>query len=176
MKVVLVFFFFFWLSSMAKCRFRSIGGVWDGCDVTNWQSDRCFMFVFHLNFPSIFCRFDVISAFPFAENDLNTILAARERAKPVLTSPFDPLMPIWCSRPLAYNYTLFLTTWKLKVMWLSDCACKVLNETFGERIVSLISLLHETLNGISLGRSASFDARIFETGWAVRPLQMTKQK
>jgi hypothetical protein len=47
------------------------------------------LFVFQRHFPSILCRFDVITAFRHAETGEMTISAARGVLEPEMTSPFD---------------------------------------------------------------------------------------
>jgi hypothetical protein len=45
--------------------------------------------------PSIFYRFDILSAFLIAEKDGKMISAAKRHVRPEVTSPFDSLTPIW---------------------------------------------------------------------------------
>jgi hypothetical protein len=115
---------------MAECRFRPLGGVDTGSDITSRYSDHGFLFVFCRHLQSILYRFDVIGAFLIAENGRKTISAARGRVTPEVKSAFDSLSPIWYMSALDFSAIFYLS----KVIRLFRFACKMPFEIFGEEI------------------------------------------
>jgi hypothetical protein len=125
--------------------------------------------------PSILYRFDITSAFVIAENGRKTISAARGRVRPEVKSPFDSLIPIWCTVGRFWNFsTIFYLS---KVIRHCRFACKMLFENFGEGIfpVKYFSSMKPP-KGTFLEQSASFEISCVQIGSVVWSVGLVTKK
>jgi hypothetical protein len=159
---------------MAECRFRPLGDVWYWLwrhllIERPWFSIR----VFGWHLPSILYRFDVISAFLYAENGANTISAARGRGRSKVTVRFlDPDL-------VKVGFGIFRLSFTCQKLFEFfdvhvNCALKFMGKGYSP--VKNLSSMKPQKNP-SFGRFASFETSFVQIGsvvWSVGPVTINR--